>query len=101
VKTGNKVSAVDEKKLQAGLKKLAVSAVPGIESVQIFKEDGSVVQFSSPKGAFFIGCARGGRGGVGEGGGGGGGGGEGAACRLFSCGTALPPHMHPPRAHTP
>jgi hypothetical protein len=51
-KTTNKTSAVDEKKLQAGLKKLAVSAVPGIETVQIIKSDSSVVQFSSPKGSW-------------------------------------------------
>lgn len=52
VKTSHKASAVDEKKLQAGLKKLAVNAVPSIETVQLFKNDGSVLQFNSPKGAF-------------------------------------------------
>jgi hypothetical protein len=50
-KTASKASAVDEKKLQAGLKKLAMNTVPSIETVQVIKSDGSVVQLSSPKGS--------------------------------------------------
>merc|ERR1719263_1496664 len=39
----------DEKQLQAQLKKLGVNAIPGIEEVNMFKEDGSVIHFATPK----------------------------------------------------
>ena len=54
VKTVHKAAAVDDKKLQAALKKLAVNAVPNIDTVHIVKTDGSVVQFTNPKGAIFF-----------------------------------------------
>lgn len=41
--------ATDDKKLQASLKKLAVNAIPGIEEVNIIKNDGSVIHFNNPK----------------------------------------------------
>ena len=39
----------DEKQLQAQLKKLGVNAIPGIEEVNMFKEDGTVIHFATPK----------------------------------------------------
>mmetsp|Transcript_69032 Transcript_69032/g.135525 ORF Transcript_69032/g.135525 Transcript_69032/m.135525 type:complete len:159 (+) Transcript_69032:109-585(+) len=39
----------DDKQLQAQLKRLGVNAIPGIEEVNMFKEDGSVIHFSAPK----------------------------------------------------
>merc|ERR1712129_618171 len=39
----------DEKQLQAQLKRLGVNSIPGIEEVNMFKDDGSVIHFSSPK----------------------------------------------------
>jgi len=41
--------ATDDKKLQASLKKLAVNPIPGIEEVNIIKNDGSVIHFNNPK----------------------------------------------------
>ena len=40
----------DDKKLQSTLKKLNVQHVPSIEEVNMFKEDGSVIHFTNPKG---------------------------------------------------
>jgi len=48
-KTQHKTSAADDKQLQAQLKRLQVNNIPGIEEVNMFKEDGSVVHFSAPK----------------------------------------------------
>lgn len=42
-------AATDEKKLQGVLKKLMVNTIPGIEEVNIIKEDGSVIHFNNPK----------------------------------------------------
>ena len=39
----------DEKQLQAQLKRLGVNSIPGIEEVNMFKEDGSVLHFAAPK----------------------------------------------------
>merc|ERR1712113_1298971 len=39
----------DDKQLQAQLKRLGVNNIPGIEEVNMFKEDGSVIHFSAPK----------------------------------------------------
>merc|ERR1712146_600519 len=39
----------DEKQLQAQLKKLGVNNIPGVEEVNMFKEDGSVLHFATPK----------------------------------------------------
>lgn len=41
--------ATDDKKLQSSLKKLAVNTVPGIEEVNIIKNDGTVIHFNNPK----------------------------------------------------
>merc|ERR1719149_184882 len=41
--------AADEKQLQAQFKRLGVNNIPGIEEVNMFKEDGSVIHFSAPK----------------------------------------------------
>uniref|UniRef100_A0A6B2EGI3 Transcription factor BTF3 n=1 Tax=Phlebotomus kandelakii TaxID=1109342 RepID=A0A6B2EGI3_9DIPT len=39
----------DDKKLQSSLKKLAVNTIPGIEEVNMIKNDGSVIHFNNPK----------------------------------------------------
>mmetsp|Transcript_69071 Transcript_69071/g.192266 ORF Transcript_69071/g.192266 Transcript_69071/m.192266 type:complete len:159 (-) Transcript_69071:89-565(-) len=41
--------AVDDKQLQAQFKRLGVNSIPGIEEVNMFKDDGSVLHFSAPK----------------------------------------------------
>merc|ERR1719277_1897671 len=41
--------AADDKQLQAQLKRLGVNNIPGIEEVNMFKDDGSVLHFSAPK----------------------------------------------------
>lgn len=38
-----------EKRLQANLKKLSCNTIPGIEEVNLFKSDGTVIHFVSPK----------------------------------------------------
>jgi len=48
-KAVHKTSATDDKKLQSTLKRLAVSPIPGIEEVNMFREDGSVLHFANPK----------------------------------------------------
>lgn len=44
-------TAQDDKKLQGALKKLNVQPIPGVEEVNMFREDGNVLHFSTPKGA--------------------------------------------------
>ncbi|GAB0100237.1 Transcription factor BTF3 [Sergentomyia squamirostris] len=39
----------DDKKLQSSLKKLAVNTIPGIEEVNMIKNDGTVIHFNNPK----------------------------------------------------
>ncbi|CAE8632297.1 unnamed protein product [Polarella glacialis] len=39
----------DDKQLQAQLKRLGCNAIPGIEEVNFFKEDGTVLHFAAPK----------------------------------------------------
>jgi len=46
---GKKSSNEFEKRLQANLKKLSCNTIPGIEEVNLFKADGTVVHFVSPK----------------------------------------------------
>ncbi|KZT34409.1 NAC-domain-containing protein [Sistotremastrum suecicum HHB10207 ss-3] len=46
-------TAQDDKKLQTSLKKLNVQPIPGVEEVNMFKEDGNVLHFSAPKGSPF------------------------------------------------
>lgn len=43
---------VDDKKLQGIMKKLNVQNIPGIEEVNMFKTDGSVLHFSAPRGTY-------------------------------------------------
>merc|ERR1712064_84173 len=45
----HKASNTDDKKLQSQLKKLSINPTPGIEEVNMFKDDGSVIHFTSPK----------------------------------------------------
>ena len=45
----HKVASTDDKKLQATLKKLQVNPIPAIEEVNLFKEDGNVIHFVTPK----------------------------------------------------
>jgi len=40
---------VDDKKLQSSLKKLAANNIPGIEEVNLFKDNGEVIHFANPK----------------------------------------------------
>ncbi|CAE8714261.1 unnamed protein product, partial [Polarella glacialis] len=42
-------SGADDKQLQAQFKKLGVNAIPGIEEVNMFMENGSVMHFVTPK----------------------------------------------------
>lgn len=42
-------AATDDKKLQSTLKKLGVNAIPGIEEVNMIRDDGSVIHFKNPK----------------------------------------------------
>lgn len=48
-KVVHKTAAGDDKKLQSNLKKLAVTNIPGIEEVNMIKEDGTVIHFNNPK----------------------------------------------------
>jgi len=48
-KTVHKTDTTDEKKLQAALQKIRVNQIPGIEEVNLFKDDGSVMHFKNPK----------------------------------------------------
>ncbi|KAJ8687837.1 hypothetical protein QAD02_023631 [Eretmocerus hayati] len=42
-------AATDDKKLQSCLKKLSVNNIPGIEEVNMIKDDGTVIHFNNPK----------------------------------------------------
>jgi nascent polypeptide-associated complex subunit beta len=42
-------STVDDKKLQLSLKKLGINTIPGIEEVNMIKNDGTVIHFNNPK----------------------------------------------------
>jgi nascent polypeptide-associated complex subunit beta len=44
------MTAQDDKKLQGALKKLNVQPIPGVEEVNMFREDGNVLHFTAPKG---------------------------------------------------
>ena len=50
IKKIHKSAAADDKKLQSTLKKLSVQAIAGIEEVNMFKADGTVIHFAAPKG---------------------------------------------------
>jgi nascent polypeptide-associated complex subunit beta len=42
--------SANESRLQSTLKRLAVNNIPGIEEVNLFKDDGSVIHFTNPRG---------------------------------------------------
>eukprot|EP00929_Paragymnodinium_shiwhaense_P020736 TRINITY_DN1371_c0_g1_i1.p3 TRINITY_DN1371_c0_g1~~TRINITY_DN1371_c0_g1_i1.p3 ORF type:complete len:159 (-),score=60.84 TRINITY_DN1371_c0_g1_i1:84-560(-) len=42
-------TAADDKQMQAQLKRLGMNQIPGIEEVNMFKDDGTVLHFSNPK----------------------------------------------------
>ena len=44
----HKSASSDDKKLQTTLKKMQVSNIPGIEEVNIIREDGTVIHFTNP-----------------------------------------------------
>lgn len=48
-KVVHKTTAMDDKKLQSNLKKLSVTNIPGIEEVNMIKDDGTVIHFNNPK----------------------------------------------------
>lgn len=50
VRTSKPSGAQDDKKLQGALKKLNVQPIPGVEEVNMFREDGNVLHFTAPKG---------------------------------------------------
>jgi len=39
----------DDKRLQSTLKRLGVNNIPGIEEVNLFKDNGTVIHFKNPK----------------------------------------------------
>lgn len=45
----HRTATTDDKKLQSSLKKLSVNNIPGIEEVNMIKEDGTVIHFNNPK----------------------------------------------------
>jgi nascent polypeptide-associated complex subunit beta len=51
-KTVHKTASGDDKKLQQTLKRLGVTNVPQIDEVNMFKDDGTVLHFTNPKGLF-------------------------------------------------
>lgn len=48
-KVVHSTQATDDKKLQSSLKKLSVNTIPGIEEVNMIKDDGTVIHFNNPK----------------------------------------------------
>lgn len=48
-KVVHRATATDDKKLQGTLKKLGVNTIPGIEEVNLIKDDGNVIHFNNPK----------------------------------------------------
>lgn len=48
-KAVHKAAPTDDKRLQTTLKRLQLSPLPGIEEVNIFKDNGSVINFQNPK----------------------------------------------------
>merc|ERR1712203_522441 len=45
----HRTATTDDKKLQSSLKKLSVNNIPGIEEVNMIKDDGTVIRFNNPK----------------------------------------------------
>jgi len=50
----HKAASADDKKIQSQLKKLSVNPIPGIEEVNMFKDDGTILNFSNPKVLYFL-----------------------------------------------
>merc|ERR1712203_98771 len=48
-KTVHKSDTTDDKKLPSALQKVRVNQIPGIEEVNLFKEDGNVMHFKNPR----------------------------------------------------
>merc|ERR1711976_470233 len=48
-KAVHKTNTTDDKRLQATLKRLNVNTIPGIEEVNLFKDDGTVIHLEHPK----------------------------------------------------
>jgi len=48
-KVVHRTASADDKKLQSSLKKLGVNNIPGIEEVNMFMTQGTVVHFNNPK----------------------------------------------------
>mmetsp|Transcript_26819 Transcript_26819/g.46235 ORF Transcript_26819/g.46235 Transcript_26819/m.46235 type:complete len:160 (-) Transcript_26819:266-745(-) len=48
-KAVHKTTTTDDKRLQNTLKRLGVNTIPGIEEVNLFKENGTVIHFTNPK----------------------------------------------------
>ena len=48
-KAAHKTATSDDKRLNSLLKRLGVNNIPAIEEVNIFKDDGNVIHFESPK----------------------------------------------------
>merc|ERR1712002_202490 len=45
----HRTAQTDGKKIEIALKKLSVNGIPGIEEVNMIKEDGQVIHFNNPK----------------------------------------------------
>jgi len=45
----HKTATTDDKKLQSTMKKHSLTSIPGIEEVNMIKDDGSVIHFNNPK----------------------------------------------------
>lgn len=48
-KVVHQTPGTDDKKLQSVLKKIGVNPIPGIEEVNMIKNDGTVINFNNPK----------------------------------------------------
>merc|ERR1712127_1038590 len=48
-KVVHRTATTDDRKIQLALKKLSVNNIPGIEEVNMIKDDGSVIHFNNPK----------------------------------------------------
>ncbi|ORX61936.1 putative transcription factor btf3-like protein [Hesseltinella vesiculosa] len=48
-KSTNRTGSGDDRKLQSSLQKLNVQPIPGIEEVNMFKDDGKVIHFAHPR----------------------------------------------------
>merc|ERR1719201_2803246 len=45
----HQTTAADDKQMQAQMKRLGVNSIPGIEEVNMFKDDGTILHFSAPR----------------------------------------------------